>query len=78
MEFRAYQQNIADSSYNKYTLVILPTALGKTVIAILVSAHSLYNYRHRRVLVMAPTRPLGTTAYEIFLFSIKNITRSTD
>jgi ERCC4-related helicase len=28
IEFRAYQKNIADSAYNKNTLVILPTALG--------------------------------------------------
>src|SRR5918996_801293 len=58
LEFRAYQKNIVDSAYNKNTLVIIPTALGKTVIAILVSARALYNYRRKRVLVIAPTRPL--------------------
>jgi ERCC4-related helicase len=58
IEFREYQKNIAESAYNKNTLVILPTALGKTVIAIMVSANALYNYRHKRVLVIAPTKPL--------------------
>lgn len=55
LEFRAYQKNIADSAHNKNTLVIIPTALGKTVIAILVCAHALYNHRRKRVLVIAPT-----------------------
>src|SRR5919106_2656556 len=53
IEFRAYQKNIADSAYNKNMLVILPTALGKTVIAILVSAYALYNHRRKRVLIIA-------------------------
>ena len=75
IEFRAYQKNIAESAYDKNTLVVLPTALGKTIIAILLTAHALYIYRRKRVLVVAPTRPLGTSAYEIFLFSVKTITR---
>ncbi|MDQ3838628.1 MAG: DEAD/DEAH box helicase family protein, partial [Thermoproteota archaeon] len=57
VEFRQYQKNIADSVTNRNTLVILPTALGKTVISILVCADVLYKYRNKRVLVMAPTRP---------------------
>lgn len=55
---RAYQTRIAHESYSKNTLVILPTALGKTVISALVVSQLLYNYRNARVLVMAPTRPL--------------------
>ena len=39
----------------KNTLVVLPTALGKTVISALVCIEYLYNYRRGRVLVMAPT-----------------------
>jgi ERCC4-related helicase len=37
IEFRSYQNNISEAvrNKNKNTLVILPTALGKTVIAIL-------------------------------------------
>jgi Fanconi anemia group M protein len=74
IEFRAYQKNIADSAYNKNTLVILPTALGKTIIAILVSAHALYNYRHNRVLVIAPTRPLVMQHMKSF-FSVLKISQ---
>ena len=38
IEFRSYQNNISESVRNKNSLVILPTALGKTVIAIFVCA----------------------------------------
>jgi ERCC4-related helicase len=58
IEFRLYQYNISESAKDKNTLVILPTALGKTVIGILVTAQFLYNYKSKRVLIMAPTRPL--------------------
>jgi Fanconi anemia group M protein len=58
IEFRSYQNNLAESVRNKNTLVILPTALGKTVIAIFVCAEFLYNYKSKRVLIMAPTKPL--------------------
>jgi ERCC4-related helicase len=74
IEFRAYQKNIADSAYNKNTLVILPTALGKTVIAILVSAHALYNHRRKRVMVVAPTRPLVRQHMKSF-FSVLKISQ---
>jgi Fanconi anemia group M protein len=55
---RAYQTNIASEVVKRNTLVVLPTALGKTVIAALAAAHFIYNHRGRKVLVMAPTRPL--------------------
>ena len=58
VEFRKYQSNISQSAFNRNTLVILPTALGKTIISLLVCANTLYNYKDKRVLIMAPTRPL--------------------
>jgi ERCC4-related helicase len=67
IEYRLYQKNIANSAARSNTLVILPTALGKTVISILVCAEALYKHRDRRVLVMAPTRPL--VAQHLRLFS---------
>jgi ERCC4-related helicase len=73
VEFRSYQFNIFESlRNNRNTLVILPTALGKTVIAILVCAESLYNYKSKRVLVMAPTKPLVSQHMSSF-FSVLNI-----
>jgi ERCC4-related helicase len=58
VEARRYQTTIAEAASERNTLVILPTALGKTVIAAIVAATILYNYRDTKVLVMAPTRPL--------------------
>ena len=67
IEFRLYQNNIFESVKNKNTLVILPTALGKTIIAVLVCAEFLYSYKSKRVLIMAPTKPLVSQHMTSFL-----------
>src|SRR5215472_1505263 len=72
IEFRLYQNNIYESAKSKNTLVILPTALGKTIIAMLVSAEFLYNHRSRRILIMAPTKPL-VAQHMCSFFSVLNI-----
>lgn len=71
IEFRQYQKNIADSATNRNTLVILPTALGKTIISVLMCADVLYKYRDKRVLVMAPTRPLVGQHMKLFSSVLK-------
>lgn len=71
IEEREYQLKIAEEATKKNVLVILPTALGKTVIAVLVAAHFLYNHRNKKVLVMAPTRPLVLQHWETFLKFLK-------
>src|SRR5918996_3760918 len=71
IEFRQYQKNIAESASHRNTLVILPTALGKTMISVLVCADVLYKYRERRVLVMAPTRPLVSQHLKLFSSVLK-------
>ena len=58
IEYRSYQNNIANLAKNKNTMIILPTALGKTVISALICADIMYNYRQRKIMVLAPTRPL--------------------
>lgn len=58
IESRAYQKNIAESAFDKNALVILPTALGKTIIAIMLTVRTLYTYRRKRVMVVAPTKPM--------------------
>ncbi|MEW5995332.1 MAG: DEAD/DEAH box helicase family protein, partial [Candidatus Zixiibacteriota bacterium] len=68
---RDYQENIASEAVKKNTLVVLPTALGKTVIAALVAADFLYNHRRHKVLVMAPTRPLVLQHRDTFLRFLK-------
>src|SRR5918994_2535823 len=71
VEFRLYQKNIAESASLSNTLVILPTALGKTIISALVCADMLYKYRDKRVLIMAPIRPLVGQHLKLFSSVLK-------
>ena len=58
VERRRYQEEIISSAVNKNTLVVLPTGLGKTVIALGVSAYTLSKVGGK-VLILAPTKPLA-------------------
>ena len=57
LEYRQYQDNIAKSAEKASTLVVLPTGLGKTVIALLVIAKQLKK-KNNKILFLAPTKPL--------------------
>lgn len=63
LESRAYQEVIAASASNKNTLVVLPTGLGKTVIAAMVASQKL---KDGKLLFMAPTKPLVEQHLEEF------------
>jgi len=67
VEARSYQLEIATRALEANTLVVLPTALGKTVIAELVAAEVLNRYPGCRVMVLAPTKPLVLQHRESFL-----------
>jgi Fanconi anemia group M protein len=56
VEYRAFQVDIARKALAARLLAVLPTGMGKTVIAALVIAEHLR--RGGRALVLAPTRPL--------------------
>jgi ERCC4-related helicase len=58
LEDRAYQTAIADAAIRANTLVVLPTGLGKTAIALRVAAEYLLKEPQRSILLMAPTKPL--------------------
>lgn len=77
VEFRLYQSNISKATSTKNTLVILPTALGKTIISLLACVNILYNYRDKRVLMMAPTKPLVTQHMNSFSFNLKMTSEQT-
>ncbi len=55
--FRGYQANLARMCREKDTLVVLPTGMGKTIVALLALADSVRDGA-KRVLIMAPTKPL--------------------
>ncbi|TFF99521.1 MAG: DEAD/DEAH box helicase, partial [Promethearchaeota archaeon] len=68
IELRKYQVDIALECIAKNSLVVIPTGLGKTVIAILVTAKTLeISPPNSKVIIMAPTRPLINQHYETFL-----------
>ncbi|MGC8670397.1 MAG: DEAD/DEAH box helicase [Thermoprotei archaeon] len=56
---REYQLNIYLSALQGNTLVVLPTGLGKTIIAALVAAKRFEQYPDEKIVVLAPTRPLA-------------------
>ncbi|MBN2094641.1 MAG: DEAD/DEAH box helicase family protein [Candidatus Aenigmarchaeota archaeon] len=57
LQIRDYQVEIAKSAISKNTLVVIPTGMGKTNIALLVVAERL-NKVDGKVLFLAPTKPL--------------------
>jgi len=58
IEPRLYQEFIAATAIDKNTLCILPTGMGKTLVAIMVAAYRLEKYPKSKILMVAPTRPL--------------------
>ncbi|MEM2933018.1 MAG: helicase-related protein [Candidatus Pacearchaeota archaeon] len=57
MELREYQNNIINTAKEKNTLVILPTGLGKTLIAFELIKYMLEK-RRGKAIFLAPTKPL--------------------
>ncbi|MFW9941325.1 MAG: DEAD/DEAH box helicase family protein, partial [Candidatus Thorarchaeota archaeon] len=67
IEFRKYQVEIAEKCVNKNSLVVLPTGLGKTIIAVLTASKTLKFFpKGSKVIILAPTRPLINQHYDTF------------
>ena len=66
MKPREYQQKIFETAKNKNTLVVLPTGLGKTLIALMLTIDRIKKYPSKKVLILAPTRPLIEQHYNSF------------
>lgn len=58
LDDRRYQASIAQAAVDHNTLVVLPTGLGKTAIALRVAAEALLRSPTKSILFLAPTRPL--------------------
>ncbi len=58
MKPREYQKSIFETAREKNTLVVLPTGLGKTLIALLLTIDRMNLYRGSKTVILAPTRPL--------------------
>jgi len=77
IEARLYQQLLAANVVKKgNTMIVAPTALGKTVVAALVAADRLEKYPESKILLLAPTKPLVVQHEERFLEFLKTTTTS--
>jgi len=65
IEPREYQINVFRKAVRENTLVVLPTGMGKTVIAAMV-ANFILTEKRERVLFLAPTKPLVSQHFETF------------
>jgi Fanconi anemia group M protein len=65
LEERDYQVELAEQAHGQRSLVVLPTGLGKTIVAALLAAEVLQS-REGKVLFLAPTRPLVQQHEETF------------
>lgn len=59
VEQRDYQILAAASVLSHNTLVVMPTALGKTFVAALLAAHYLKTQPDKKILFLTPTKPLA-------------------
>ncbi|MBI2043494.1 DEAD/DEAH box helicase family protein [Candidatus Pacearchaeota archaeon] len=56
---REYQKRIFETCRKKNCLVVLPTGLGKTLVALMLSIERLEKFPDEKILFLAPTRPLA-------------------
>lgn len=67
IEKRAYQEDLANRVLRAgNSLIVAPTALGKTVIAIIVAANILEKNPNSKALLLAPTKPLAMQHLQSF------------
>ncbi|MBI4148187.1 DEAD/DEAH box helicase [Candidatus Woesearchaeota archaeon] len=66
-EPRLYQETILNTCSIKNTLVVLPTGMGKTAVAMMLAAQRLSLYPNSKILFLAPTKPLCDQHYTTFL-----------
>jgi len=63
---REYQQAIFETARKHNTLVVIPTGLGKTLIALLLASYRIEKFPDSKILFLAPTRPLVEQHYDYF------------
>jgi len=56
---REYQQKIFETCLEKNCLVVLPTGLGKTLIALMLTIERMKQFPTEKVVFLAPTKPLA-------------------
>lgn len=66
IERRLYQETILGTCCNANSLIILPTGLGKTIIAVLIAVSRLNKFPNSKIIFLAPTKPLISQHYSTF------------
>jgi len=66
IERRLYQETLLGTCTNKNSLIILPTGLGKTIIAFLIAINRLNKLPNSKIIFLAPTKPLVSQHYLTF------------
>lgn len=60
IEARLYQQLLAGDVLKKgNTMIVAPTALGKTIVAVLVASDRLEKVKNSKILILSPSKPLA-------------------
>ena len=63
---RDYQKEILETCKKENSLVVLPTGIGKTLIALMLSIIRMQEYPLEKILFLAPTRPLAEQHFTYF------------
>jgi len=63
---REYQKQIYENCKDKNCLVVLPTGIGKTLIALMLAINRIKKFPTSKILFLAPTRPLAQQHLEYF------------
>lgn len=63
---REYQLSILETAKKHNTLVVLPTGLGKTLIALMLAKERLEKFPESKIVFLAPTRPLTEQHHNYF------------
>ncbi len=63
---REFQLSILETCKNNNTLVVLPTGIGKTLLAVLLGLERLNKFPESKILILSPTKPLSSQHVETF------------
>ena len=74
IEYREYQEKIADKTLNRNVLVVLPTGTGKTIIALIAILKWIDKHPKSKAFFLAPTRPLVYQHFSLFKNTLKDST----
>ncbi len=67
IEPRKYQEEIFKTAKKNNTLVVLPTGIGKTAIALMLSVERLSKFPDSKILILSPTKPLCAQHVKSFI-----------